>query len=250
MLSPFISVSIVSLISLVGVLFFFFQSDKIKKISSFFVSVAIGTMFADAFLHILPEANENLPSLTVGSLVLAGIIGFFLFERIFHWQHEHDPNCSEEHENCGGKSMGYVVLLGDGLHNFIDGILIGASYFISIEVGIATTIAVVLHEIPQEIGDFGILIHSGFTNKKALFYNFLSAFTAFAGLGFALLLQNFASQFSLWMLPITAGSFIYIAGSDLIPDLHRKKHSWGQFFAEFFAIALGVVAMALLLFLE
>lgn len=250
MLSPFISVGLVSLVSLVGVLFLFLNNQKIKKVSFFFVSVAIGTMLADALLHILPEAYSKLSGRETGLFALGGILLFFLFERVFHWQHEHDPAYAEAHNHQSDKTVGYMSLTADGLHNFIDGLLIGSSYLISTEIGIGTTIAVILHEIPQEIGHFGILINAGFSSKKALFFNFLSAIISFLGLGVALLLQGLAPQFALWMLPVTAGGFIYIAGSDLIPNLHKKNTNTKNFLIEFFAICLGIAAMVGLFFFE
>ena len=142
-----------------------------------------------------------------------------------------------------------MILVSDGIHNFIDGVIIVASYFIGIEVGIATTLAVILHEIPQEIGDFGILLHSGYTVKKALFLNFLSALLAVLGAITALLLQEFTETLITYLIPIAAGGFIYIAGSDLVPELHKTKNV-RQSVAQFVAIILGIVAMILLLFAE
>lgn len=249
-ISSLFSILAVALVSLIGIIFVFFAKEKIRTWSSVFVSLAIGTLFADALLHILPEANEKLGAETAGLLVLTGIIFFLIFERVFHWQHEHDPECPKEHPCRDNKPLGYMNLLADGVHNMIDGILIGSSYLVSVPLGVATTIAVLLHEIPQEIGDFSILLHAGFSEKKALFFNFLSACMAFLGLFLALFLQTLAPQFANWMLPITAGGFIYIAGSDLIPHLHKHNDSPKRFLLGLGALLAGVLIMAAFLFFE
>lgn len=142
-----------------------------------------------------------------------------------------------------------MVLVGDGVHNFVDGLLIAASYQVSVEVGVATTIAVVLHEIPQEIGNFGVLVHAGYRHTQALWYNFLSALTAVAGAALALMLGSVTEQFALWLLPFTAGGFIYIALSDLIPELQRDERA-GQGVLQVVAIVAGVLSMVALLALE
>ena len=142
-----------------------------------------------------------------------------------------------------------MVLFGDGVHNLIDGLIIATSYMVSIEVGIATTIAVILHEIPQEMGNFGVLIHAGFKPIKALWYNFLSALTAVAGAGIGLLLGTMSAEYALYLLPITAGGFIYIALTDLVPELHKDRRT-GQGLVQVLAIVIGVAAMALLAGLE
>ena len=140
-------------------------------------------------------------------------------------------------------------LIGDGLHNFIDGIIIGASYLVNIPLGIATSLAVILHEIPQEIGDFGVLIHGGYTKSKALMFNFLSALTAVLGAVIALLAGNYIENLVSYMIPITIGAFIYIAGSDLIPELH-KDFKTGKSFLQLLCLILGILVMAALLLLE
>ncbi len=244
-LYAFTSVAVVSLLSLVGVFTLSIKEKYIRKTILYLVSFAVGALFGDALIHLLPEAFENISSsFTVSLLVLSGIVIFFVLEKFVYWRHCHIVE--------SGKHYHPVVamnLVGDFIHNFLDGIIIGASYVVSLPLGLATTIAVVLHEIPQEIGDFGVLIHGGLSVKKALLYNFLSALAALLGLFLVFALGTLASRFSLYLIPIAAGGFLYIAGSDLIPELkHETKiaASVGQLLA----ILLGIGVMIGLLFLE
>jgi zinc and cadmium transporter len=240
-----ISVVLISLISLVGILWFIFGDKRLKKTLLYLVSFSVGALIGDAFLHLLPEAYEIIGSGTLtGILVIFGFMIFFTLEKLIHWRHCHIPT-SERHPH----PLAYMNLIGDALHNFIDGLLIGASYLVSIPIGISTTIAVALHEIPQEIGDFGILLHAGFSKEKALLTNFLSAAVAIVGTLVALLVGSQIEAFAVYLLPITAGGFIYIAGSDLIPELHKNtcnSRSWLQFLG----VVLGIVVMVLLMFIH
>ena len=168
------SVFIISLISLIGI---FTLSIKIKRLNEallYMVSFSAGALFGDAFIHLLPETVEEYGfGIKTSLFVILGITFSFVVEKFIHWHHCHDLEC-KEHSH---QPFVYMNLFGDGVHNFIDGLIIGASYLVSIPVGIATTVAVVLHEIPQEIGDFGVLVHGGFSKAKALFYNFLIGLT-------------------------------------------------------------------------
>lgn len=244
-LFAFVSVVVVSLLSLVGVLTLSVQEKYIRKAILYLVSFAVGALFGDALIHLLPEAFENIgSSLTVSLLVLSGIVIFFVLEKFVCWRHCHIIE-SEKHYH----PVVVMNLVGDFIHNFLDGIIIGASYVVSIPLGLATTIAVVLHEIPQEIGDFGVLIHGGLSVKKALLYNFFSALAALLGLFLVFALGSLASSFSIYLLPVAAGGFLYIAGSDLIPELkHETKiaASIGQLLA----IILGIGVMMALLLIE
>lgn len=240
-----LSVLSISLVSFIGALTLVLKKDYLKKSIFILVSLAVGALLGDVFIHLIPEmyaeaANETL----ISFLLIAGILIFFILEKVLHWHH-HTLEHAEEHAH----PVGNMVLFGDGVHNFIDGLMIATSYMVSVEVGIATTIAVILHEIPQEIGNFGVLMHAGYSAAKALWYNFLSALTAVAGAILALLLGTMTETFAVWLLPITAGGFIYIALSDLIPELHKDHHT-GQGILQVSAIVIGVLAMALLLLLE
>ncbi len=244
-LYAFISVMVVSLVSLIGVFSLAIKEDVLKKYINFFISLAIGALLGDAFIHIIPEAyKSNLSSNKVGILIIVGIILFFIIEKFIHWHH-HGEDKEESHIHPVGK----LVLFTDGFHNMIDGIIIGASFLISPHVGIATTLAVILHEIPQEIGDFAVLIHSGYTKKRALWLNFISALASVLGLVIVFIFGSTVENSILWFVPIAAGGFIYIAVADLIPELHKTKelkHS----IIQLGIIMLGVLAMVALLFIE
>src|SRR3989339_357795 len=190
-----------------------------------------------------------LISVTIVSLI--SLVGIFtlalnrdILEKFIRWRHCHDGHCDEHL-----KPVVYMNLFGDAVHNFIDGLVIAASYSVSIHLGIATTIAVILHEIPQEIGDFGVLIHGGLSVKKALFFNFLSALTSIIGAVLFFLVGDFLGNFRMALIPVTAGGFIYMAGSDLIPELHHDERPIRSLLQIFF-IALGVGIMALMVILE
>ncbi|MBW2976211.1 ZIP family metal transporter [Candidatus Woesearchaeota archaeon] len=233
-----ISVLIVSVISFVGVLTFSIKAEKLKKMLLYMVSFSAGALFGDAFIHLLPEVVEDAGfGLNVSFYVLSGIGFSFIVEKCVHWRHCHIPT-SKEHKH----PLATMNLFGDGIHNFIDGLIIGASYLASIPVGIATTLAVVLHEIPQEIGDFGILLYAGFSKWKALSLNFLIALVSVLGAIISLLIGSYAENITVFLLPFAAGNFIYIAGSDLIPELHKQFEVKKSLF-EFLAIVLGVLVM-------
>jgi zinc and cadmium transporter len=239
------SVLIISLISFIGALTLLCKRDFLNKSIFVLVSIAVGALLGDVFVHIIPETYEELGNPTIISfLIIGGILIFFILEKVLHWHH-HTLDHAEEHAHPVGK----MVLLGDGVHNFIDGLLVAGSYMVSIEVGIATTIAVILHEIPQEIGNFGVLIHAGYKTGKALWYNFLSALASVGGAIVALVLGGISETFALWLLPVTAGGFIYIALSDLIPLLHKNQRA-SEGVIQVIAIIAGVLAMAALLTLE
>ncbi len=240
-----ISVLSISLISFIGALALVLKRDFLNKSIFVLVSLAVGALLGDVFVHIIPETYEQMSDpTTISFLIIGGILIFFILEKVVHWHH-HTLEHAEEHAHPIGK----MILFGDGLHNFIDGLMVASSYMISIEVGVATTIAVILHEIPQEIGNFGVLIHAGYKAGKALWYNFFSALTAIAGAVVALVLGSIAEEFALWILPITAGGFIYIALSDLIPELHKDRRL-DQAFFQVVAIVIGVASMTALLALE
>lgn len=238
------SVALVSSISLIGVFFLSFNEKLLRKILIFLVSFAVGGLFGDAFIHLIPESFERLGSnLSVSFLILAGIFLFFVLEKFIRWRHCHINGLEHHHP------MATINFIGDSVHNFIDGLLIGASYLVSIPLGISTTIAIILHEIPQEIGDFGVFIQAGLSVKKAILYNLLSALFAIFGTLLAFSATSHIDNFALYLLPITAGGFIYIAGSDLMPELHHEiKASTSAY--QFFSMLLGAGMLALLTLIE
>jgi len=240
------SVIIVSLISLIGIITLFTTGKKLCHLVSFLVGLATGALFGGAFLHMIPEVFKEISNETIASIsILLGIAIFFILEKFLHWHHEHHHHNKEDHI----KPFGYLNLVSDGVHNLIDGIIIAAAYMINIEVGIATTVAVVLHEIPQEIGDFGLLIHAGFSKSKALLLNLLSASLSLVGVIIVLIIGNSIIDSTAYILAIAAGGFIYIAGSDLVPELH-KTNDFKSSIKQFLSIGLGIAIMFLLIIFE
>lgn len=245
-----ISVLIVSFISFVGIFFLSINDKILKNIIFVLVSFSVGALFGDAFVHLIPEAFESGISFpAISAFILLGIIIFFVLEKFIHWRHSHieagevceNHECESHKEENQIRPAGYMILLSDTAHNFLDGIIIAASYMVSIEVGITTTIAVILHEIPQEIGQFGLLMHYGFSKFKALLFNFYSALSAVLGAVVALLLGAKIDGFTPFIISIAAGGFIYIAGSDLVPEIHKTsdpKKSTIQFISILGGIAL------------
>ncbi len=243
------SVLLVSLISLLGIVTLSFNKARLNQILLFLVSLSAGALLGDAFLHLIPEVTEEAGfTLELSFAILLGILLSFALERIIHWRHCHAPT-GEGHPH----TFAYMNLLGDFIHNFLDGLIIAASYMASIPVGIATTMAVLMHEIPQEIGDFGVLVHGGFSRRKAICYNFLTALSAVAGAAIALTMGSLVQGAEILILGLAAGGFIYIASSDLIPELHRSASCESvpsKAVIQLFFISLGIFAMYLLILLE
>ena len=214
------STMVVSIISITGIFFLALKASKLQKIVFVLVSFAVGALLGNVFFHLLPESFEAIENTSViALLVMAGILSFFVMEKFLHWHHGHKIDDIHDHP----KSYGYISLFADGMHNFTDGILIAAGWMASPEIGIATTIAVVLHEIPQEISDFSILIHAGFTARKALILNFYAALAAILGNVITLSLGSNIESLAIYVLPIAAGGFIYLAGTDLMPELNKDR---------------------------
>jgi zinc and cadmium transporter len=209
---PYLAVLAVSLVSLIGIIAFFIKERTLDKFIIHAVSFAAGALLAASFFDLIPESVENWGSRTI-PLVFVGIILFFILERFLFFYHCHRRKCPYH-------TFTYINLIGDGVHNFTDGAIIAASFSASIHLGLITTLAVIFHEIPQEIGDFSILIYGGIEKKRALLYNFLVALTAFLGVFFVHLLGNVSFINSI-LIPIGAGGFIYLATTDLLPTLHK-----------------------------
>lgn len=239
-----LSVLGVSLVSLIGILTLGWKVSFLKKITIFLVSLSAWALLWDVFLHLLPELVEHGHfDVHTGFIILGAITFGFVMEKILHWRHCHMPTGTQGHAH----PFAIMNLVGDSMHNLIDGLIIGAGYLVSIEVGIATTIAVLLHEIPQEMWDFGVLVHGWFSVKKALLVNFFTALTAVLGVLIALSLGHFVESAHEFLVPIAIGMFIYIAGSDLIPEMHKetkRQQSLGQLF--FFMVGMGIMALMLI----
>jgi len=209
---------IVSLVSLIGIFSLLLNENLLNKILIPLIGFSAGGLIGGAFLHLLPESIEKCnESVNIFLFTIIGFILFFILEKYLYWRHCHKG------EKCNVHMFTYLNLLGDGVHNFIDGLVMGASFVISIEIGLVTTLVIILHEIPQELGDFGVLVYGGFSKGKALFYNFLSALTAVIGTIVGYYISNSVGNVTVFLLPFAAGGFIYIAASDLIPELHRQK---------------------------
>lgn len=226
---------IISLASLIGVLTLAIKPKSLNKGLMLLVSFSAGTLMGGAFLHLIPEAAEKLSISLTMSLTLASFIGFYFIEKLFHWRHCHRGNCDVH-------AFGYLNLLGDAIHNAIDGIVIAGTFVLSPGLGIITSLAVAAHEIPQEIGDFGVLLHAGFSKKTALFANLTVALTSVVGGIVGYFLTANYPDISFYLLPIAAGGFVYVAASDLLPEI-RKEVDLSKSVATFGLFLCGIAFM-------
>ncbi len=224
---------VVSAVSLVGVLTLGMREKKLKQILMVLVALSAGVLIGSAFLDLIPEAIAVETTTNIFVYVLVGFGLFFFIEKVLHWRHCHDRNCKVH-------SFAYMSLIGDSVHNFIDGMIIAASFVVSIPLGFVTTLAVALHEIPQEIGDFAILVHGGYKKSKALLLNFMTALLAVAGGIAGYYLSSLASASINFLIPFAAGGFIYIAASDLVPEL-RKETDLKKVLINFGVFLLGIL---------
>lgn len=228
----------ISLCVWVAVIFLFFKKETLRKITIFLISLSAGALIGGAFLHLLPEAAEKIEASNLYLIVLAAFIFFFFMEKLLFWRHCHEDNCAVH-------PMGYMNLMGDSLHNFIDGLVIASTFLIDFKLGIVTTLVIALHEIPQEIGDFGVLIHAGFEKKKALIINYSVALMVVLGGVVGYFISFSVDDIIPYLLPFAAGGFIYIAASDLMPEI-RKERNLKKSISSFVIFMLGIVLMFLL----
>ncbi|MGD9764201.1 MAG: ZIP family metal transporter [Candidatus Binatia bacterium] len=236
-----IATVLVSAISLIGIVFFFTKWSARRGM--FFMSFAAGVLLATTFLNILPEAlDRHEQSGNVFTATLAAMAAFFVLERVLHATHDHQID--ESH----ALPSGYLILVGDTLHNFIDGIAIAATFLIDPALGITTTLAIAAHEIPQEIADYGVLISSRFSRRSALLLNTLSGLAAVAGAVTCGWFQGPVEQHLSWFMAATAGMFVYVAATDLMPELHHAgtRDAWLGTIS-FFAGVLLIAAMGTLI---
>jgi len=233
---------VVSLIALIGIISLAIKERVLKKILLVLVGFSAGALMGGAFLHLLPEALEKTNYSVVVMALLSGFIVFFIMEKFLKWRHCHKGKCDAH-------TFTYMSIFGDSIHNFIDGVIIAASFVVGVPFGIVTTMAVIAHEIPQELGDFGVLIYGGFTKFKALLFNFLTALTAILGAVFGYFLSGLTENIIHFVLPFAAGGFIYIAACDLIPELHKevelKKSLWSL---SFFIIGILFILLIKIVF--
>ncbi len=216
-LSIRLSTIVVGRISMVGIVFFA-SKNNIHKTTFYLISLASGTMLGSAFLHLIPEALVRNPSGT-WIAVSSGVVMFFILEKFLIWRHCHLHQHPEDHTRPTAAKM---VLVGDAIHNVIDGVIIASSFLASPAVGLSVTVAIILHEIPQELGDFGILIHGGYSMNRALAVNALTAMGAVLGAVLAYFFLAAMPAVQIYLLPVAAGGFLYIALADLIPQLHLQ----------------------------
>ncbi len=226
---------LISLIAFVGVVSLAIKDEVLDRILLYLVGFAAGALIGGAFLHLLPETVERSTSMNVFLALSFGFLLFFLLEKLL-WRHCHKGKC-EVHP------FAYVNLIGDGVHNFIDGLIMAASFLSNIQLGIVTSFAVAFHEIPQEIGDFGVLVYGGLGKSKALILNFFAGLTVIIGGLVGYFLQSYIGESMIFILPFAAGGFIYIAASDLIPELHKEVNT-RRSLASFAVFLLGFAFMS------
>lgn len=233
-----LAVAIVSAISLIGIVTFFMKAKALDKMLFYFVSFATGAMLAGAFLDLIPEAVGRWGVVAI-PYILVGIVTFFVVERFLYFYHCHKRKCPVH-------TFTYMNLFGDAIHNFIDGMLIAASFLTSIPLGVVTSLAVIFHEIPQELSDFSILLYGGFKRQKALYYNFLISLTAFAGAIAVYFLSSGVRNMEVFLVPFGAGGFIYLAATDLLPELHKESDTKNSVL-QFIMLILGIAVIALVM---
>ncbi|HDP74122.1 MAG TPA: ZIP family metal transporter [Candidatus Woesearchaeota archaeon] len=269
-----VSVIAVSLIAVIAFIPFMLKKKVPDNVLLVLLSLSVGTLLGTVFFHFLPEAYENAPhehehehinehgheseliqdghqngaqhGFRVAIGVFSGFLAFFLLEKFIHYHHSHKKNSKECRTGHGhAYRLAPINLIGDGVHNFVDGLVIAGSYIVSIPIGIAATISVIFHEVPQEIADFGILLYAGLSKKKALLFNFLSATTAILGVLISFLLHSRIQGFSFFLLPFSAGTFIYIAAANLVPELHQRC-GLKETIIHILSIIFGLALMALI----
>lgn len=236
-----LSTIFISAISFVGVFTLLLKEKTLNKILLVLVAFAAGALLGGAFFHLLPEAIEKAGQENVLKVFIYLVVGFCLFfilEHFINWHH-----CHKTHHSISAFS--YLILISDGIHNFIDGLIIAVSFVFSVPLGIAATLAVAFHEIPQEIGDFGVLVYGGFKKFRALIFNFLSGLVAVIGGVIGFFLSEKIGAASIYLLSFAAGNFIYIGSADLVPEI-KQKCLISRSTPHFFAFLLGIIFMLLI----
>lgn len=223
----------VSLFSLIGIVFIGAKESRIQKTIYILVSFATGSLIGSALLHLMPEAVEAGKNPFIHAVI--GILFFLLLEKILYWRHCHRGHCDVH-------TFKYLNLIGDGVHNFIDGIVIGTSFLVDPGLGLTTSLAILFHEIPQELGDFSVLIFGGFSFKQALLFNLLSAATCVVGGIIAYFVGSAILPMKTVLLGFTAGGFLYIAMVDILPEL-RATDSLRQSMVQISLVVAGIVLM-------
>ena len=225
----------IALIAFIGIFTLLLKEKLLNKILLILVSLSAGALMGGAFLHLIPEAVEKSQGTDIFLFVLVGFILFFVIEKVLHWRHCHKGKCDVH-------TFSYMNLVGDAIHNFIDGLILAASFVTSVELGLTTTIAIAAHEIPQEIGDFGVLIYGGFKKKKAIILNFIVALTIVIGGLIGYFISKSVESAVTFLLPFAAGGFIYIAATDLIPEI-KKELDFKKYMATLIVFIIGILIM-------
>ncbi|MFA5025148.1 MAG: ZIP family metal transporter [Candidatus Shapirobacteria bacterium] len=227
---------LMSLLSLTGLFFFKVRKNILKRELLTLVGLATGALLGDAFLHLIPESMKIIESEKTGLMIIIGIMIFFVLEKILKWRHCHNVECDQK------SHLGEMSIAADSIHNLIDGLIITGSFGVSVPTGIATSLAVMLHEIPQEIGDLAILIHSGLSLKKASLMNLSSALFSLIGVAMVWIIGN-KVNINGELMGLTAGGFIYLAASDLIPELHRHQSQIRETIWQLITVIFGIGIM-------
>ena len=236
LLNILVATIVISLIAFVGVFTLILKKELLNKALLVLVALSTGALLGGAFLHLLPEAiAEKGADLAIFLYLLLGFSIFFVLEQFLHWRHQHTTAPKV-------KPFSYLILVSDAVHNFIDGLVIAASFVTSFPLGVATTLAVSLHEIPQELGDFAVLVYGGFGTKQALLFNFISALTAILGGVIGYLASSIMQTSVIYLLPFAAGNFIYIAAADLIPEI-KHQVSLSRSAIHFVVFLIGIAIM-------
>jgi zinc and cadmium transporter len=236
---PLVSIVMISLLStlIITGVFFVWKDRKILNYLNYFVALSVGMLFANSFLHLLPEAYEHADhDPKIGFAALLGILGFFAFENFFHWRHEHDP--SHEHP------VGYMNFVSDAIHKIMDGVIITTAYSMDAQLGNATTVAILFHEIPQRIGNFGVLLKASFSPLKALWFSFIASLFSIGGVLAVYFSRDLIQSAHNVIISFIAGMFIYIAGTDLMPQLHRDINTTKSVL-QFLFLIMGMMIIAL-----
>jgi len=229
--------ALMSAIAMVGSVTLALKPATLDRLLLPLVAFAAGSLIGGAFFHMIPAAVIEIGDiLNVGVLIVAGFTAFFLLEQLLHWHH-----CHRASSDCK-QPLTYLILIGDGLHNFLGGLAIAGTFLIDIRLGITSWLAAAAHEVPQELGDFGVLLHGGWSKRKALLFNVLSGLTFLAG-GLVTYALSFQMDIG-WLIPFAAGNFIYIGASDLVPEVN-KHHDLRANAVHLMAFVLG---LAILLF--
>lgn len=211
-----VATSAMGLISLVGTITLLFNKKLLKDILIFLVALAAGTMLGTAFFHLIPESSSTIGIYSTNVIVIGAFVAFFILERTLHWHHHHEIN--DKH------TIGTINLVADAFHNFLDGLIIAAAFYTDPSLGVLTTFAVILHEIPQEIGDFGVMLHSGMSIKKAILSNFVVSLLSIIGGIIGFLYIDITTSATAYITAFAAGGFLYLSTSDLLPEMKQENN--------------------------